>query len=55
MWVLRRLGYGITALAQDPPNTRTALTAEELDGLIDEELADWLKMCEDGARTKGWE
>jgi hypothetical protein len=55
MWPLRRLGYGLTALAQDPPDTKAALTHEELDSQIDDELAEWLQMCEDGARTKGWE
>jgi hypothetical protein len=55
MWPLRRLGYSLTALAQEPPDTHAALTAEELDGLIDDELTEWLQMCENGARTKGWE
>lgn len=55
MWPLRRLGYGLTALAQDPPDARAALSREELDALVDDDLAQWLEMCENGARTKGWE
>jgi hypothetical protein len=55
MWPLRRLGYSLTALDQEPPDTRAGLTAEDLDDLVDDELAEWLQMCESGARTKGWE
>jgi hypothetical protein len=55
MWALRRLGYALTALAQDPPDERTALSRDALDGLLDDELREWLEMCEQGARTKGWE
>ena len=55
MWPLRRLGYSLTALSQDPPDTRAVLTAEDLGDLVDDELAEWLQMCENGARTTGWE
>jgi hypothetical protein len=55
LWPLRRLGYGLTALAQDPPDERTALSREELDALLDDEVAEWLELRLEAAPVRGWE
>jgi hypothetical protein len=53
LWPLRRVGYGLTALAQDPPDTAAALTREELDALLDEDVAQWLERRLATARSQG--
>jgi hypothetical protein len=55
LWPLRRVGYGLTALAQEPPDTAAALTADELDSLVVEELAEWHELALGGAKVRGWE
>jgi hypothetical protein len=40
---LQRVAFGMVALAQEPPDTEAALTAEELDGAVfEDDVAEWL-------------
>lgn len=55
MWPLRRLGYSLTALAQDPPDTAAALTEDELGSLLEDELTAWHELALGGAEIRGWE
>lgn len=51
---LASVEFGLIALAQDPPDREAALTREELDALVDEDLADWMRFCLESADRTGY-
>lgn len=51
---LDAVAWGLVAMAQDPPDLEAALTGEQLDALVDDDLREWLEFCLDGVRRTGW-